>query len=151
MKAFYTVFDRDNNRIGSFDISFSFGSSLGFVRAKSDPNLIPEVDQSTGPPKFTSEDLSSSEPPPQEKSERNNKFFKNDVSENVREEPRIFKKSKENLKGSSKEEIPALEDGAIPTPNYEERGTFSHNNGAIKNSGVQYLNILPEWQTSLNE
>lgn len=98
----------------------------GFVRAKSDPTLISEVKIGN---------TLVSDHPPEERHETR-KLFKNE--DEPHEEPKLFRKYREEKTNGQ------ISDDSEIVQKFDQDGGF---NGAIKDSGAQYLNILPEWQT----
>ena len=100
------------------------------MRAKSDPTLISEV--KTG-------NTLIPDHPPEEKQETR-KLFKND--DEPHEEPKIFRKYREEKTNGQ-----ISDDSSEIGQRFDQDGGLTTNNGAVKDSGTQYLNILPEWQT----
>jgi len=128
------------------------------VRAKSDASLIPDT-----PAKSDSSFISDvpseekilktkssaplfiSDVPSADKNEVR-KLFK--AEDEPKDEPKIFRKYKEEKSFSSRYDNGNQMSGdTIITPHsYDQDGSFTMMNGAVKDSGVQYINVVPEWQ-----
>ena len=96
---------------------------IGFVRAKSDPTLIPEIPENI---------------------EKNEKIMKN---EKLIKKPEIFKKDESDDDEQTKTVFKKYkQDRSRVSEDNTEDNTLNGALKIIKESPVQYLNIMPVWQ-----